>query len=291
MARSNLANHSLGWRLWHLLRNPPASSHLYTRTYYESDSAWARTLQIGVGGLFVATVLLGGVPLVLVLAPLVGPVIGGVFAYGISGTLRRRFTAHLALLGVTPNGKLGGLLFVALGVMHRKGRFNDLTGPQLGAVMLVGAGVVTLPLLWWLVLDAVEEIGGVWFVGLFFACVTLNRLLASVANRYCVLSGVLFGTLAATFRLSVIAVQVGATLAYVGLFALVVLALSALTGLCYGLALRLTSATWALLLTELLVLGAAAIITEGVTRLLWWLLVLRLDARPDAAILLRRDDA
>lgn len=274
----------LTFRLWRVFRSPPADNHLYTRLYHQPDPPRAQSAAVALSVLVGMFLLSGGVALLVALVPLLSPLVGAVWAYGIAGTVRRQIAPYIDLLAVTPNGALGSYVYTALGVMHRKARFNDLIGSQVVAVRWVGSGVISLVLLWWFILDPVSEISLGWFLVLFVISVPLVRLMFRVVHIYCVETGALAAMTAATFSLNAVAVQVGALLGYSILLAFSTLALVVITSTAFQV---LSSASFVLafVLTEWLVLAAMVGITEMVVNGLWATLVARLDADTDAQAL------
>lgn len=278
--------HLLMFRLWHIFRTPPAHNYLYTRLYHQPDTARAQSAAIALSVIVGMFLLSGGVALLVAFVPLLSPVVGAVWAYGIGGTVRRQVAPYIDLLAVTPNGALGSHVHTALGVMHRKARFNDLIGAQITAVRWVGSGVISLVLLWWFILDPVSRISLAWFLVLFVISVVLVRLMFTVTHIYCVETGALCGMIAATYSLNATAVQVGALVGYGVLLAFAVLALLVIAAAAFQV-IAAVSFVLAFVLTQWLVLAAMTGITEMTVNGLWGALVARLDAETDAQAMLR----
>ncbi|MEL7236993.1 MAG: hypothetical protein AAGK74_20995, partial [Chloroflexota bacterium] len=170
-------NRSLAWRLWHLMRNPPAHNYLYTRTYHEPETVRTQSAAVVFGVIVGMFLLSGGVAVLVLFVPLLSPVMGAVWAYGVSGSVRNRVLPHISLLAAAPDGTLGAYLHTALGLMHRRQRFNDLVGVEIATLRTVGSIVINLPLMWWLVLEPVDEMRLLTLLGIFVASTALTRML------------------------------------------------------------------------------------------------------------------
>lgn len=271
------------FRLWGKLRNPPAHNPLYTRFYHQQKPTHARAGTFVFGGIAGMFILSGGVMVLPLFFPLLSPVMGGVWAYGVAGNLRDKFTPCMPLVAVSPGGVRGSIQHVMLGVIHRNGRFNELVGPQMGTLRMFAAFFMALPLVWVFVLDPVEEIPIAVLLLLYAVGVAFVWAGLWFVHIYCMLAGVLAGMIASTFRFSVFVVQLGAVLVYIVTSALVILLVITASGFVFvwtvGQAAQVGEVAMLLtiMLNGALTLLIATIIVEGTVRALNALLTLRLE--------------
>ncbi|MEM6530106.1 MAG: hypothetical protein AAF653_17530, partial [Chloroflexota bacterium] len=258
-------NRSLAWRLWHIMRNPPANSHLYNRTYHEPETVRAQSATVVFGVIVGMFLLSGGLAVVIMFVPLLSPVMGAVWAYSVSGAVRSRVLPHVSLLAAAPDGALGAFLHTALGLMHRQQRFNDLVGPELAMVRTVGSIVINLPLMWWLVLEPVDDMRLITLVGIFAVSTVLTRAVFWLVHVCCTQVGVLLALTAATFRWAAPVARAAATLAYVVLACATLATLAVTIRRLYPWMPSLTAVIWG----QVVLLLLLAIITELTVRALW----------------------
>ncbi|MEL6268198.1 MAG: hypothetical protein AAFV33_15120 [Chloroflexota bacterium] len=275
-------NRSLAWRLWHLMRNPPAHNYLYTRTYHEPETVRTQSAAVVFGVIVGMFLLSGGVAVLVLFVPLLSPVMGAVWAYGVSGSVRNRVLPHISLLAAAPDGTLGAYLHTALGLMHRRQRFNDLVGVEIATLRTVGSIVINLPLMWWLVLEPVDEMRLLTLLGIFVASTALTRMLFWLVHLYCTQVGLLVALVAATFRVAAPIVQAAAVLIYMVIAGTTVTVLGLVLRFIYGVLPVITAVIWLQLVLALLL----AVFGELTVRGLWAMLVYRLGAHTDAQILL-----
>jgi len=273
---------SLAWRLWQLMSNPPAHSHLYTRTFHEEEPVRAQSASVVFGVIIGMFLLSGGVAVLILFVPLLSPVMGAVWAYSIGGAVRNRVYQLRDLLAITPNGALGGYLHTALGLMHRQQRFNDMIGVEISMLRTVGSMIINLPLMWWFVFEPVDEMRLITVVLIFAASTLLTRALFWIVHILCIELGTLCALTFGTFGWGTPIVQLGGLLLYIFIVSVIAMGTALTVRALSPLFPVVTNVIWA----QLYMLLMLAILTEGVVRGMWSLLLFRLNAHIDAQILI-----
>jgi hypothetical protein len=204
----------LTWWLWRTLQSPGSDNAIYVRTYHQRDAPLFPRESSFVSALFFYIFIAsGGLIIPLVAFWLVGLYCGGVWLWRIIGTTHRYHLNDDELLDVTPIGRLGVLLHLSQGILHRKQRFNSLQGAPLQIIRVIVAFVCYLVSLI-LLPEALRPADSMaFFIGMALIAIVF-MVLSQINHRQAILTSVIIALVAARSRTALLVARGGGLSAY-----------------------------------------------------------------------------